>query len=479
MSEILVPPPTAGTPDQSHPLADLRRRVVGSLHTPADDTWDAARSPWIVNIDQRPMAVLEVRDADDVIAAVRWAVDHGVQVTAQPTGHGANDALEDTLILRTRALQGIEVDVRRRTAWVGAGVKAGELLAELDGTGLTFLAGSNPDPTVVGMTITGGISWFGRAYGLGSESIVAVEIVDGLGRLRRVAAGRDAELFWALRGGGGDFGIITRMEVALHPAARVYGGRLLWPVELMGEVLRAFRTVTAAAPPELTTWYHTYQFPPLPEVPEPIRGKAFASVAVAYLGSPVDGEELLAPFRRVPGVAMDLMGEVPLSALGSIADEPTEPMPGMQRSLLLDGLDEQAVEALVAAVGPGSGSPLPIVQIRHLGGAFARESPNAGAHGPVTEAYNLFALGVPAVPELVELIGACFDRVSAAVDHLSSGRTLLNFLESGEDPGLWWSPQTRRRLDEVKRASDPVSTIRSNRTVRPPAASTSTERNPS
>ncbi len=227
-------PSPSPTGNQSHALDDLRRRVAGRLHTPADPSWDAVRTPWVVNVPQHPMAVLEVRDADDVVAAVRWAVDHGVQVTAQPTGHGAGPAFDQVLLLRTRGLDGIEVDVERRTAWVGAGVKSGELLAQLDGTGLTFLAGSNPDPTVVGMTITGGISWFGRGFGLGADSIVTVEIVDGLGRLRRLSATEDAELFWAVRGGGGDFGIITRIEVALHPAPEVYGGRLLWPVEQMG-----------------------------------------------------------------------------------------------------------------------------------------------------------------------------------------------------------------------------------------------------
>ena len=150
------PDPRAGGPPPPgrRPAAHPRRRDLGRRPHPVD-----RQRP------QHPMAVLEVRDADDVVAAVRWAVDHGVQVTAQPTGHGAGDAFDQVLMLRTRGLDGIAVDVQRRTAWVGAGVKAGELLAELDGTGLTFLAGSNPDPTVVGMTITGGISWFGRAYG--------------------------------------------------------------------------------------------------------------------------------------------------------------------------------------------------------------------------------------------------------------------------------------------------------------------------
>jgi FAD/FMN-containing dehydrogenase len=422
---------------------------------------------WTVNVDQQPLAVLEVHDADDVQAAIRWAVDHGVDVTAQPTGHSAvSEAADGVLLLRTRVLDEISIDVQRRTAWVGAGVKSGELLAALDGTGLTFLAGSNPDPTVVGMTITGGISWFGRSFGLGADSVVTVELVDGLGRLRRLSADEEPELFWAVRGGGGSFGIITRIEVALHPAPSLYGGRLLWPLEQMAAVLDAFRTATATAPPELTLWFHTYQFPPFPELPEPIRGKSFVSVAAAYLGAAVEGERLLAPFRSVKGIAMDLMGELPMAALGSIADEPTEPMPGLQSSHLLRELDDQTAAAIVAAVGPDSGSPLTVFQIRHLGAAFAAEVADAGSHGPVTEPYSVFALGVPAVPELVPAIHGQFARVADAVSAVDSGRTLLNFLESDQDPALWWSAGTRARLAAAKQVADPLGIVRSNRPIR-------------
>ncbi len=453
-------------PNQTHILNDLRRRVTGRLRTPEDPDWQLAAMPWLVNIPQHPMAVLEVHDVADVIASVRWAVDHGVQVTAQPTGHGANDTLDQVLILRTRGLRDVAIDLGRRTAWVGAGVKAAEVLAELEGTALTFLCGSNADPTVVGMTITGGISWFGRAYGLGSDSILAVEMVDGLGRLRRLSADEEPELFWAVRGGGGDFGIITRIEIALHPAAEVYGGRLFWPVEKMGAVLSTFKSVTESAPEELTLWYHTYRFPPLPEVPEPLRGQAFASIAVAFLGGRDEAEACLAPFRAIDGLTMDLMRVVPIAELGSIAEEPTEPMPGMQRSCLLNRLDDPTIAALTAAVGPSSDSPLPIFQIRHLGGGFARTPSGAGSHGPVTEPYNLFALGVPSAPEMTEVITTHFDDISSAVAGVASGRTLLNFQESGEDPGLWWSTETRARLARAKDIADPLGTIRSNRPVR-------------
>jgi hypothetical protein len=166
-------------------------------------------------------------------------------------------------------------------------------------------------------------------------------------------------------------------------------------------------------------------------------------------------------------MVMDLVGDVPLGALGSIAEEPTDPMPGMQRSHLLEDLDDDAITALVAAVGPDSGSPLTIVQVRHFGGAFAAQREGRGSHGPVTEPYNVLAIGVPAVPELVAPIEMYFGRVGAAVAHVASGRSLLNFLEFDEDPGRWWTPATRERLAAAKQVSDPLQTIRSNRPVRP------------
>lgn len=424
--------------------------------------------PWVVNVDQDPLAVLEVTCTDDVVAAVRWAVEHSVAVTAQPTGHGASGPMRDTLLLRTRALGEIIVDTQARTAWVGAGVKSGELLAALDGTGLTFLAGSNPDPSVVAMTITGGISWFGRAYGLGCDSIRAVEIVDGLGRVRRVSDDDDADLFWALRGGGGAFGIITRIEIDLHPApATTYGGRLLWPVEAMPEVLSAFAAVTEQAPAELSLWYHTYRFPPLPDVPEPLRGNAFASVAIAFLGNAAGAEDVLAPLHGIPGLVMDLTCELPVAALGSIADEPTDPMPALKHSALLERLDDALIERLTAAVGADSDCPLAVFQIRHLGAAFGANPTGQGCHGPVTESYLFWALGVPAVPELGAAVTGSFAAIDAACEGYASGRTLLNFLGAGGDPGRWWSPQTRERLAQVKGASDPYGLIVSNRPVEP------------
>ena len=465
MSSTLDPTSPGGTRHRRTALEDLRRRVAGRLHTRDDPTWDAARTPWVLSVVQTPLAVLEVRDVADVQAAVRWAAEHDTQVTAQPVGHGASDSLDGVLILRTLGLDSIEIDLERRTVRVGAGVKSGALLAALDGTGLTFLAGSNPDVTVVGLTIGGGMSWFGRAYGLGAHSVVSAQVVDGLGRLRTVSREENADLFWAIRGGGGDFGIVTRLELRLHPAPALYGGRLFWPVERMGEVLRAFRAVTEAAPPELSVWYHTYRFPPLPHVPEPLRGRAFASVALAFLGEGERAEHLIAPLRELPDLALDLLDDVPLADLARIGGEPTEPAPGIDWSTQLSALDDDTIDRLVDVLGEASGSPLAVFQVRHLGGAFADPVPDPGAAGHLPHPYQLFALGIPVAPSLVDPIRARLAQVQDAVAEVATGTTVSNFLDAEGDVDRCWPPDVRARLRATKADVDPLGTIRSNRPV--------------
>jgi FAD/FMN-containing dehydrogenase len=295
--------------------------------------------------------------------------------------------------------------------------------------------------------------------------VVAVELVDGMGRLRTVTpTGDDAELFWAVRGAGGDFGIVTSMTLGLHPAPQLYGGRLFWPIEQTRAVLDAFRTVTADAPEQLTVWFHCYRFPPFPEIPEPLRGQAMTSVAAAHLGSGDEAERLLAPFRAVPGIVLDLLGDVPIAALDSIAGEPTEPSPGRDWSALLDDLDDRAVDALAEAVGAGAEHPLAMVQTRYLGGALAREHRAGGSFGPVPEPYLVGAVGIPFGPGGEAGVEAGFADIEAAVSSVGSGRAPLAFLgrRSTDD---WWSPETRARLVAAKRSSDPLGVIRSNRPV--------------
>jgi hypothetical protein len=444
---------------------ELRGLLPGKVVVPGDTAWDAARAPWVANVDQRPRAVVNVADAIDVVTIVRFAYDCGLTVAAQPGGHGGTRALDDTILLRTRGLGGIEVDVDARVARVGAGVKWGELMAALDGTGLTGLTGSTPDTTVVGLSVGGGLSWFGRAYGLAADSLMALEIVDAYGDLVRVTADSDPDLFWALRGGGGDFGIITAAEVALHPAAEVYGGRLMWPIEHAPEVLRAYQAVTASAPDELTAWFHLLRFPPIPDIPEPLRGGSFVSFDLTYIGEACLAEKLLAPVRALPAPMIDTLAPVQLSRIGDILQEPLDPTPALERSRLLAELSDQAIDALLDMAGPEAESMLTIVQLRHLGGALARPSAHPGAVGTLEENYQLFLLGIPAVPQLVQPLLAHLDHAERTMEPFATDRRMFNFLGHDADPAQAFTPEALGRLRAIKAERDPFGVIRSNRPV--------------
>jgi hypothetical protein len=445
-------------------LAKLRSLTYSKVSTPDDADWDNVRRPWNVAVDQQPLAVLDAQNVADVVTAVRWASASGFDVTAQPTGHGVTTGFDDVLVVRTGGLDSIEVDVEARTASVGAGVRAGDLLRALEGTGLTYLAGSSPGPSVVGMTLTGGISWFSRAFGIGANSVRAVELVDGRGALRWITAESDPELFFAVRGAGGDFGIVTRIEIELHPAQEIFGGRMLWPVEQMGEVLRAFRTVTENAPHELSVWFQLLNVPPLPEIPDFLRGKSFAIAAFVFLGNGDGAATLLAPFHQIDGCVMNTSAPVELANLGAIADEPMDPTPVHERGRLLTGLDDQFIDSIVEQIGADTEPMITMTQIRHLGGAFAESVEHPSAFGVVAEPYQLFAIGVVPVPEAVAPVDAALDGLVNAVSPWSSGRSMLAFL-GPDSTDRWWDQTTRARLVAAKRRTDPLGVVRSNRPV--------------
>jgi hypothetical protein len=327
------------------------------------------------------------------------------------------------------------------------------------------LCGSNPDVTVVGLTLGGGVSWFTRKHGFTANSVVSFDVVGADGELRHVTRSSDPDLFWALRGGGGDFAVVVRMELALFDAAEMYGGQLMWPVEHAVDVLRAFRDLALVAPRELSLWAHVMHFPPLPDVPEPVRGKSFVTVASTYLGDAKMAEILLWSLRDAAPVALDLMGPITPAGLAGVAAEPTEPMPALEHSLLMTGFDDEAIEALVAAVGDPKTCPLAMVQVRGLGGAFGEDVPTGGAVRPVPEPFQLFAMGVPAVPELAAAIPHGFAAIDAALAHVTAEHRMPNFTAAGQADEAGYDAERLARLRQIKRAQDPQGVIRSNKPV--------------
>ena len=300
---------------------------------------------------------------------------------------------------------------------MGAGVKWGTLLAALEPTGLMALAGSSPDPSVVGFTLGGGLSWFSRALGLTAHSVVAFEIVDAHGGpvdgSRRPA---DPELFWAMCGGGGDFGVVLAVEIMLDHVGPIVGGRMMWPLEMARPVLRAFRQITADAPDELTLWAHLFRFPPMPELPELLRGRSFVSVDLTFLGSETEANRLLSRLRQLPAQVHRHGGRGPAVAAwaGSPPSRSTRCRPRSTPSCC-DGLDDATLDRLVDAAGADADIPLAVVQIRHLGGALTRATPEDGPNGAIAEEYSVFCLGVPVAPGLPEAIEAAFGEVRTAL----------------------------------------------------------------
>ncbi|MEV0585039.1 FAD-binding protein [Nonomuraea sp. NPDC050310] len=422
--------------------------LKGRVILPGDDGFDQATIAWNLTVRQPVAAVVEAADAEDVAALVRHARRAGLTVTAQPSGHGASGDVEGLILLRTGLLNDVEVRPEERVARVGAGATWGQVLAAAGPFGLTGLAGSAPGISVTGYTLGGGVGWFSRKHGLASSGVRAIDIVDADGEPGRVTAESDPDLFWALRGGGGDFAMVTALELDLYPAPALYGGRVIWPEHRAGQVYDAFLEITAEAPRELSVWINRLQPPGAPPM---------VTLDLAYLGEEAQAKELLARLDRIADAISDNRGLMPVADLGAIAAEPTQPAPPIARAELLTGLDAGAVEILLAKPV----APLINVQIRHLGGALAEPGDGAGAAGAVAEPYLLGLVGL-GLPHAAEATRAKQAEVVADLAAHISGRKPYTVLSPGETAAAAFSGSTLARLREIKRARDPHRVFRAN-----------------
>ncbi|MBY5163943.1 FAD-binding oxidoreductase [Salsipaludibacter albus] len=449
-------------------LDQLRQRVLGAVVAPWDDDWDDVRQAWNVAFDQRPALVVQPETVGDVQQVMAFAATHELRVAPQSTGHNAmalGDDLADTLLVRMDRMRGVTVDPVGRRFRAQGGAWWGDVTAVVAPLGLAALAGSSPDVGVVGYTLGGGISWLGRRHGLAANSVLAIEVVTADGALVRCDHSTEPGLFWALRGGGGSFGVVTAIEMALYPLPEVLAGALFFPWERAREVLQAWATWTHDVPDALTSIGRMLQFPPIPDVPEPLRGGRFAVVEVAWLGDARSGDELVAPLRAL-GPTIDTIAMVPPDGLARLHMDPEGPTPGIGGTRMLRALPGAAVDALVDAVGPGSGSPLLSVEIRHLGGALGRSAPRHGALERLAGDYLAFGVGVPVVPELVAPIEASLAAMQAALAPWGTETQYLNFVEEPAHASTFHDEGALARLRSVKAAVDPSERLRANHPIR-------------
>ena len=461
-------------------VEELRARLRGALLRLGEEGYDEASRAWNLNARQRPAVVVMAEDAADVLLAVRFAREEGLGVGVMATGHGVGTPADGGLLVNTSLMRGVRVDPATRTARVEAGALWKDVIPEAHANGLAGLAGSAPHVGVVGYTMGGGFGWLGRKYGLNSASVTEADVVTADGELLRVNAGENADLFWGLKGGGGNFGIVASLEFRLYPLATVYGGSVFYPVERAHEVLSAYARWSAGLPDEMTTAVAFMNVPPLPHLPEPLRGRSVVVVKGCYCGeSPEDGEELLRPVREGLGEPIiDTFGEMPVAEMDRISMDPVDPLGIIQHAEMLSDLSPEAVDALVRVAG--AGSPLIILEIRQLGGALA---PTAGSLSPMGSGvarFSMNAIGATFTPEMAEGVKDRIALLAEVIRPYKTGETFVNFMEEGpaeERVRAAYPPEDWERLVDLKDEHDPHNLFRFNRNIPPSRESGPAERN--
>jgi FAD/FMN-containing dehydrogenase len=447
-------------------LDGLATDLDGRLVLPDDPDWDTARQAWHLAVDQRPVAVVIAESVRDVQAVITTARRLGARVTAQSTGHNAAPLgpLDDTILLKTSAMRAVHIDADALIARVEAGALWMDVTAAAAEHGLGALAGSAPDVGVAGYTLGGGLSWLARSHGLAANSVLGVKVVTADGRVRAVDADRDPELFWALRGGGGSFGVVTALEFRLYPISEVYAGVLFYPIDRAQEVLEAWHRWLPSVPDSVTSVGRLLRFPQLPELPSHLRGKAYVVVEAACQLPAAEADALLEPLRALDPV-IDTFCLTPVTGLAALHMDPPGPTPAYGDGMLLTDLDADAITAF-ARVGREPPALLSL-ELRHLGGALTPGRMSGGALDALPASFALFAVGVTPDAEAMRAVRADVDAVQHAMAPWSTGGCYLNFDERRKSGEALFGAETYERLRAVKSSYDPTDVIRANHPVVP------------
>ena len=448
-------------------LEALRAAIAGQVFVPGEAGYDQARQAWNLAVDQRPAVVVEAGSAADVAQAVRYARAHGIRIAPQGTGHGAGplEPLDGAMLLRTTRMRRVSIDPAARTARAEAGALWPDVTVPAAQHGLAALAGSSPNVGVTGYTLGGGLGWLARRYGLAANSVTAAELVTPGGDLVRADTDHEPDLFWAVRGGGG-IGVVTALEMRLYPVGELYAGDLLFPIQRAAEVLHAWRAWTDTVPDEVSSQGRMVRLPPAPQLPEPLRGRAFVKVEAAYLGDAGTGAELTQPLRRL-GPELDTFATIPPPALSQLHMDPDQPVPFQGAGAFLSDFPAAAIDALVGLAGPDADTLLTSVEVGHMGGALARPAPSGGAQPSIDANYLLTAVGAIPAPGLAGPVRAHVQAVKDALAPWHAGYDYYNFAETPAAASAVLPPASYRRLQQIKAAYDPDQAIISAHPVQP------------
>ena len=452
----------------------MREGLAGVLLRPDDEGFRPRCSGWNTRIVHRPDYVVAASNPEHVQEAVRFAAARGMPIRVQATGHGALAAYDGGLLIDTSGLGGVAIDPGKQCAEVGAGVRWQELLDVAQGHGLAGLSGSAAFVGVVGYALGGGAGWLARRYGLCSDAIEAAEVTTVDGAQRWVSAESEPDLLWALRGGGGNFGVVTALRLRLVPAPVVYAGAVYWPIARAREVLAAYREWLAEGPSDLGSAVAFLQYPADAPVPEPVRGTPVVALRVCHPGA-VEEEavRVIARMRAISGVVLDTVRPMPYREIGTVTMDSPRPLPRIGYSESVRELADPVIEGLPEVLTPGA--PFLAMELRHTAGG-AR--PPAGHEGLGYWGSNFLFFGMSVTPDAtVERAAAELgERLDAVLQPYRSGTNAFTFLlpqhtpvDSAERVRHVYRPDHYARLARLKARYDPANLLGADRNI-PPSA---------
>jgi FAD binding domain/Berberine and berberine like len=457
------------TPTSTLSIPDLRAAIHGRVIAPDDDGYDEARTVVMGGIDRRPLVIVRPADDDDVARVIAVARETGLPLAVRCGGHSgaAHSVVDDGMVLDLRDLKSLEIDVAGRTAWAGAGLTAAEYTAAAAAHGLATGFGDTGSVGLGGITLGGGVGYLVRKHGLTIDSLLAADLVTADGQVVRVDAEHHPDLFWAIRGGGGNFGVATRFKYRLHPVESTVGGILILPAT--ADTIAGFIAAAEAAPEELSTIANVMPCPPMPFVPEEHHGKIVILAMMCYAGETEPGERAIAPFRALATPIADLLKTQPYPEMYPPEDESYHPT-AVSRTMLVDRIDRKVGETIMEYLNASDAS-MRVAQLRVLGGAMARVPADATAYAHRASPIMVNVAAFYEGPDDKPVREAWVAEFSAALHQGDTG-AYVNFLgDEGETrvraayPGKTWD-----RLATIKGRWDPDNLFRLNQNIPPAGA---------
>lgn len=443
--------------------ASLKGRVIGPNHA----EYDAMRQVALANFDPRPAAVIRVANAVDVAAVINFARATDLPLSVRSGGHSTvgHSGNDGGLVIDMRDLNSIAIDAASETAWCGTGMTAGAVTDAVQMHGFIIGFGDSASVGISGLTLGGGMGYLLRKHGLTIDSLLAAELVTANGDIVIADATNQPDLYWALRGGGGNFGVVTRLKYKLHRLPDFTGGPLILSAD--ADVVAAFAKAAEAAPDELTSIAMLMTAPPLPFLPPEAHGKLIFLCMMAYAGPAEDAQRALAPFRALATPIADLVGETPFSSV-YIPDDPNMRPAVSMSTMFADAITRDDVAKLIDLLNAHD-APVRAAQVRVLGGAAARIPNDATAFAHRQAKIMLSFMTMDFAPGAEQRSAEWISRCRVTMDYRAGGGAYVNFLGGGDRNGVWaaYPPETLRRLRQVKRQYDPENLFRLNQNILP------------